>query len=69
MEAEATRLAEAEGGAGYYIARQVARMARERGDRAAAKLWGGVACRVAATTGLVPGHSMIGRPESEWKSS
>jgi len=66
IDAEATRLVEAEGGAGYYTARQVARLARERGDAAAAKLWGRVARQVANRTGLVPAHSKIGRPESEW---
>ena len=66
VEAEATLLIETEGSAGYYKARQVARLARERGDVAAEKLWGRVARRVADRTGLVPGHSKIGRPESEW---
>jgi len=66
VDAEATRLVEAEGGAGYYTARQVARLARERGDVPAARLWGRVARQVADRTGLVPGHSKIGRPESEW---
>ena len=66
VDAEATRLVEAEGGAGYYTARQVARVAHERGDVATARLWGRVARQVADRTGLVPGHSKIGRPESEW---
>lgn len=61
VEAEATLLIETEGSAGY-----LARLARERGDVAAEKLWGRVARRVADRTGLVPGHSKIGRPESEW---
>lgn len=66
VNAEATRLAGAEGGAGYYTARQLARAARNRGDREAAKLWSRVAHRIADLTGLQPGHSKIGRPESEW---
>lgn len=66
MNAEATRLVEAEGGAGYYKARQVARLAQEQGDLAAARLWDRIARQVADRTGLVPGHSKIGRPESEW---
>lgn len=66
VDAEATRLVETEGGAGYYKARQVARLARDRSDVAAEKLWGRVARQVADRTGLVPGHSKIGRPESEW---
>ena len=65
VDAEATRLVESEGGAGYYTARQIARMARERGYLDAAKLWGRVARQVADLTGLVPGHSKIGRPEEE----
>lgn len=66
VDAEAIRLSEMEGGAGYYTARQIGRLARERGDADAAKLWGRVARKVAAKTGLVPGHSKIGRSESEW---
>lgn len=66
VETEATRLAEAEGGAGYYTARQIARTARRQGNREADKLWSRVARRVADMTGLQPGHSKIGRPESEW---
>jgi hypothetical protein len=65
VDQEATALSEREGGAGYYTARQVARLARERGDPDAARLWGRVARQVATRTGLVPGHSKIGRPESE----
>lgn len=57
---------EREGGAGYYTARQVARLARDQGDLEAARLWGRVARQVADRTGLIPGHSKIGRPESEW---
>lgn len=64
--AEAAALIEREGGAGYYTARAVQRAARGQGDREAAKLWGRVALLVAKQTGLVPGHSKIGRPESEW---
>lgn len=55
-----------EGGAGYYTARSIARLARERGDRDADLLWGRVARQVAGRTGVVPGHSKIGRPENEW---
>ena len=66
VDAEATRLVEAEGRSGYYKARQVARLARERGDVSSTKLWGRVARQVADRTGLVSGHSKIGRPESEW---
>lgn len=66
VDAEATRLVEAEGGAGYYTARQIARLAREGGDHQNAKLWARVAMQVADRTGLVPGHSKIGRAESEW---
>lgn len=66
LDAEATRLVEAEGGSGYYTARQIARAARDQGDNQAAKLWSRVARQVADRTGLVPGHSKIGRPESEW---
>jgi hypothetical protein len=66
VDAEATRLVETKGGAGYYTARQVARLARDRDDVAAEKLWGRVARQVADRTGLVPGHSKIGRPESKW---
>lgn len=66
IDDEATRLVEAEGGAGYYTARQVARLARDRGDRDAMRFWSRVARQVAARTGLVPGHSKVGRPESEW---
>jgi len=66
VDAEATRLVETEGGAGYYTARQIARLARDRGDRDAARFWSRVARQVAARTGLVPGHSKIGRLESEW---
>lgn len=66
VDAEATELIEREGGAGYYTARQISRDAKEQGDHRAAKLWGRVAKQVAKRTGLVPGHSKIGRPESEW---
>ena len=66
IDAEATRLVDAEGEAGYYTARQVARLARERGDAPTARLWSRVARQVVDRTGLVPGHSKIGRPESEW---
>ncbi|MFC5505613.1 MULTISPECIES: hypothetical protein [Hyphomicrobiales] len=66
IDAEATRLVDAEGGAGYYTARQVARLARERGDVPTAMLLSRVARQVADRTGLVPGHSKIGRPEAEW---
>ena len=55
-----------EGGAGYYTARQIARLAVAQGDNESAKLWARVARQVADRTGLVPGHSKIGRPESEW---
>lgn len=63
-DAEATRLVVSEGGAGYYTARQIARLARESGDHRAARLWGRVARQVAKRTGLVPGHSKIGRSRS-----
>lgn len=66
VAAEATRLAEAEGGAGYYTARLLARAARNQGNPEAFKLWSRVARRVADMTGLQPGRSKIGRPESEW---
>lgn len=66
VDAEATRLIESEGGAGYYTAKAIKRMAVEDGDRATAKFWVRVAGQVAKRTGLVPGHSKIGRPESEW---
>ena len=66
VDDEAGRLIEREGGAGYYTARQIARTARDQGDNQAAKLWARVARQVAARTGVVPGHSKIGRPESEW---
>lgn len=66
VDAEATRLVETEGGAGYYTAKAIKRMAIESGDRAAAKFWVRVARQVAKRTGLVPGQSKIGRPESEW---
>lgn len=66
VDAEATRLVETEGGAGYYTARQVARLARERGDQKAVELWSRVARQVADRTGLMPGHSKIGRPEGDW---
>lgn len=65
-EMEATNLIGGEGAAGYYTARSVARKAREIGDRDAARLWSRVARIVAARTGLQPGRSKIGRPESEW---
>jgi hypothetical protein len=65
VAAEATRLVDVEGGAGYNTARRAARLARERGDVSTDKLWGRVA-QVADRTSLVPGHSKIGRPESEW---
>ena len=66
VDQEATALAEREGGAGYYTAKGIARLAFERGDRNAGKLWVRVARQVADRTGVVPGHSKIGRPESEW---
>jgi hypothetical protein len=66
VDAEATRLVESEGGAGYYTAKAIKRIAVEDGDRAAARFWVRVARQVANRTGLVPGHSKIGRPESEW---
>lgn len=66
VTAEATRLIEMEGGAGYYTARQIARLAVAQGDNESAKHWSRVARQVADRTGLVPGHSKIGRPESEW---
>ncbi len=59
-------LVEREGGAGYYIARELARRARDRGDLDTAKLWWRVSRRVAALTGIQPGLAKIGRPESEW---
>ncbi|KUL94359.1 hypothetical protein DK26_15240 [Bosea sp. WAO] len=65
VDAEATRLAEDEGGAGYYTARQLASAARSQGNPGAAKLWSCVARRVADMTGLQPGRSKIGRAESE----
>ena len=66
VDQEATALVEREGAAGYYTARQLARLARDRGDPEAAKLWSRIARRVADNTGLVPGRSKIGRPENEW---
>jgi hypothetical protein len=66
VTAEATRPIETEGGAGYYTARQIGRLAVAQGDTETAKLWARVARQVADRTGLVPGHSKIGRPESEW---
>jgi len=66
VDQEATGLVEREGAAGYYTARQLARLSRDRGDPEAAKLWSRVARRVADNIGLVPGRSKIGRPESEW---
>lgn len=66
VDAEASKLVETEGGAGYYTAKQIARAARDEGDHQAAKLWSRIARQVADRTGLVPGHSKIGRPESEW---
>jgi uncharacterized Zn finger protein len=66
VDTEASKLVEREGSAGYYTARQIARAARDQGDHQAVKLWGRVAQQVADRTGLVPGHSKIGRPESEW---
>ncbi len=66
VDAEATRLVESEGGASYYTAKAIKRMAVQNGDMAAAKFWVRVARQVADRTGLVSGHSKIGRPESEW---
>ena len=66
VDAEAIRLIEADGAAGYYKARQIARLAAESGDSRAAKLWGQIARQVAKRTGLEPGRSKIGRPESGW---
>ncbi|TAJ27569.1 hypothetical protein [Bosea sp. (in: a-proteobacteria)] len=66
VDAEATRLVEREGGAGYYTARAIVRLAAVQGDRRAIRFWGLVARLVAKRTGLIPGHSKIGRPESEW---
>lgn len=66
IDQEATALVEHEGTAGYYAARQIARAARDKGDRQAAKLWFCVTRRIADSTGLVPGRAKIGRPESEW---
>lgn len=66
IDQEATALVEKQGAGGYYTARQLARLSRDRGDHEAAKLWSRVARRVADNTGLVPGRSKIGRPESEW---
>lgn len=66
VDAEATRLVEHEGGAGYYTARAVVRLAAAQDDQSAIRFWGRVARLVAKRTGLVPGHSKIGRPEHEW---
>ncbi|MDR6831640.1 putative Zn finger protein [Bosea sp. BE271] len=66
VDAEASKLVETEGGAGYYTARQIARAARERGDDQAVRLWLRVARQVANRTGLEPARSKIGRPESGW---
>jgi hypothetical protein len=66
VDAEATRLVEREGRAGYYTAKAIKRMAVGSGDKAAARFWVRVARQVAARTGLLPGHSKIGRPESDW---
>ena len=65
VDAEATRLVETEGGAGYYTAKTIKRMAVEAGDRNAARFWVRVARQVAKRTGVQPGHSKIVRPESE----
>lgn len=66
VDAEATRLIESEGGAGYYTAKAIKRLAVDQGDNAAADFWVRVARQVTKRTGVVPGHSKIGRPESEW---
>jgi hypothetical protein len=66
VDDEATRLVETQGGAGYYTAKRIKRLAVDAGDMPAAKFWVRVARQVAKRTGLVPGHSKIGRPESEW---
>jgi hypothetical protein len=66
IDGEATRLVAQEGGAGYYSAGAIARLARDRGDLETAKFWRRVARQVADRTGLQPGHSKIGRPEAEW---
>ncbi len=66
VNAEATRLVETEGGAGYYTAKRIKNAAVDQGDMASARLWVRVARQVADRTGLVPGRSKIGRPESEW---
>jgi hypothetical protein len=65
VDAEATRLIESEGGAGYYTAKAVKRMAVESGDQAAARFWVRVARQVATRTGLQPVHSKTGRPGSD----
>ncbi len=66
VDAEATRLVETEGAVGYYTAKAIKRMAIEQGDEKAAGFWVRVAREVASRTGLQPGRSKIGRPESEW---
>ncbi|WP_158516134.1 hypothetical protein [Bosea vaviloviae] len=43
VAAEATRLVETEGSAGYYMVRQIVWLAREKGDPDAERLWGRVA--------------------------
>ena len=65
VEQEATTLAEQKGGAGYYTARQIARLASERGDISTAKLWWKVSRRIATITGIEPGRSKIGRTDAE----
>ena len=64
VTAEATLLIATEGAAGYDTARKIGRLAVERGDREAAKLWARIARRIARRTGLKPARCKIGRPES-----
>ena len=65
VDTEATRLVENEGGAGFYTAKAINRMADESCDRKAARFWVCVAQR-AKRTGLQPGQIKTGRPQSEW---